>query len=115
MKKLILTIIIALYSSIVFAGHDDDKDYDYFGRQVPVMCGLPNDINDYIIDHGFKIHSLSVGRRSANPDGDPVYMVTRYVNDKNEELVTINVPGVQETCMLYHGHDLHVVEKGLTN
>ena len=114
MKKLILTLIITLYSSIVFSEHTNGKDYLYFGRQVPVMCGLPNDVNEYILDHNFKVSSLSVGRKGAAPDGEPVYMLTRYVNDEKQELVTINVPGVQETCMLFHGYDVHVIQ-GLTN
>ena len=115
MKKLILTFIFTLFTSIVYADHLNGKEYMLYGRQVPVMCGTPNDVNQYIFDHNFKVYSISVGRRGADPQGEPVYMLTTYVNDDKQEIVTINVPNVQETCMLFHGYDVHIIDKGLTN
>ena len=114
MKKIILTLIISLFTSIAYAEHMYGKDYQYYWRNIPAICGTPVEVNEYIIDHGFRVHSLSVGRRGADPQGDPVYMITRYVNDNKQEIVVINVPNVDETCMLFHGYDLTIIEKGLT-
>jgi hypothetical protein len=96
MKKLIL--ILSLLCSSVFA-----EEYTPFHwRNVPVVCGAPEDVQNYIDYNELTPKHLSLGRESSDPDGEPIYMITYYENDKGETLVTADVPNGIETCILYH-------------
>lgn len=96
MKKLIL--ILSLLCSSVFA-----EEYTPFHwRNLPTVCGTPEDVQNYIEYNELKPTHLSLGRESSKSDGEPVYLVTYYENDKGETLVTVDVPQGTETCILYH-------------
>ena len=94
MKKIIIGIL--LFCTSVCA----DGKYDLYWQQVPAVCGAPPEIQRYISDEGFKPVHLSLGRASSLPDGEPVYMVT-YYEKEDQILVTVDVSGSVETCILF--------------
>ena len=77
-----------------------EETYDLYWQQVPAVCGAPPEIQRYISDEGFKPVHLSLGRVSSLPDGEPVYMIGYYEND-DQILVTVDVSGANETCILF--------------
>ena len=77
-----------------------EETYDLYWQQMPAVCGAPPEIQRYISDEGFKPVHLSLGRVSSLPDGEPVYMISYYEND-DQILVTVNVSGANETCILF--------------
>ena len=110
MKKLIL--ILSLLCSSVFA-----EEYTPFNwRNVPVVCGAPEDVQNYIDYNELTPKHLSLGRESSDTDGETIYMITYYENDKGETLVTANVPNGIETCILYHTFNkMQVLENSKPN
>jgi hypothetical protein len=96
MKKIL--IVLCLLCTSVFA--NEELTYDLYWQQVPAVCGAPPEIQRYISDEDFKPVHLSLGRVSSLPDGEPVYMISYYEND-DQILVTVDVSGANETCILF--------------
>ena len=94
MKKIIIGFL--LFCTSVFA----EETYDLYWQQIPAVCGAPPEVQRYISDEGFKPVHLSLGRVSSLPDGEPVYMISYYEND-DQILVTVDVSGASETCILF--------------
>jgi len=110
MKKLI-TILGILFATSVYAEHENDFGQYYF-QQVPALCGSVNTINNYLNHYEFKPLTLSLGREGMAFDGQPVYMITYYVNeDKSESAAVIDVPDGSESCILFHTFDLTTTDK----
>ena len=108
MKKLIL--ILSLICGIAYAEHGvEEKHYDLYWQQIPAVCGNPDAVQEYIDDKGFEPKHISLGRSGSKPDGEPVYMVTYYENE-DQVLVTVDIPGAQETCILFHTHNKSLIE-----
>ena len=104
MKKLIISLIL-LWSGFAYAEHGvNEKHYDLYWQQIPAVCGNPDAVQEYIDDKGFEPKHISLGRSGSKPDGEPVYMVTYYEND-DQVLVTVDIPGAMETCILFHTHN----------
>ena len=107
MKKLatyliILTWTIVITTIKVFA----NPPYELEWRQIPVVCGVPEEVNRYIDDKNLKPKHFSLGREGSKPDGEPVYVVTLYSNDTGEVLVTVDTPSGIERCILFHTFNL---------
>ena len=77
-----------------------EETYDMYWQNVPAVCGAPPEVQRYISDEDFKPVHLSLGRVSSLPDGEPVYMISYYEND-DQILVTVDVSGANETCILF--------------
>ena len=77
-----------------------EETYDLYWQQVPAVCGAPPEVQRYISDEDFKPVHLSLGRVSSLPDGEPVYMISYYENE-DQILVTVDVSGASETCILF--------------
>lgn len=113
MKKLILTLILlcsSVYSS-VYADHENSEQPVFVWRNLPAVCGLPADVEKYIELNDFEAVSVSLGRESSQPDGEPVYMVTYYANERGETLARVDIPNGSESCILYHTFNTTVVPK----
>ena len=106
MKKILLTILTLLFTSVAYAEHEGDMRMYYFA-QVPALCSTPAVIQKYLDHYEFEPYHLSLGREGMEEDGQPVYMVTYYVSKTNEQsATTIDVPSQAERCMLFHSFDL---------
>jgi hypothetical protein len=111
MKKLIIILSI-LFASIAYADHEDEIGSYYF-QQVPALCGSIDKINTYLDHFNFKPYNLSLGREGMREDGQPVYMITYYVNeDETQTTAVIDVPNKSESCILFHTFDLTKPNKG---
>ena len=77
-----------------------EETYDLYWQQVPVVCGAPPEVQRYISDEDFKPVHLSLGRVSSLPEGEPIYMISYYEKD-DQILVTVDVSGASETCILF--------------
>jgi len=82
-----------------------------YQQQVPVVCGSQPSINEYMKIRGLTPKAASLGRANAEPDGQPVYMLTHYFDDAHTQvLTTVTIPGGLEVCIMYHGYDLIQIE-----
>ena len=110
----ILIFIIVLFATSVYAEHNryDLNKYNFYFLDLPGVCGTPAEVNKYIEDHEFKATEVSLGRESSSPDGNPVYMITMWANDKGERLATIDIAQGNERCMIFHTFDTTKVENG---
>jgi hypothetical protein len=105
MKKLITTILL-LFASVTYADHEENMGKYYF-TQVPALCGAPVDIQKYVDHRDLQPHLLSLGREGMKKTGEPVYMVTIFINkNETEMMATIDVPNGSERCVLFHTFDL---------
>jgi hypothetical protein len=108
MKKIIFALI--LLCSSVYAEHEDAQSM-FVWRSLPAVCGAPADVEKYIELNDFEAVSVSLGRASSQPDGEPVYMVTFYANDRQESLARVDIPDGTESCILYHTFNTSIVPK----
>ena len=117
MKKILLTILLSIFTTISYAEHGSDKHYKFFWNQVPAVCGEYEEVERFAKDKGFSKFSVSFGKEGGREDGDVVYAVTYWIgNDKYESMATINIPSSNETCILFRTCDLqlnkNLYEKG---
>ena len=111
MKKL-LTIISLLWATVSYADHENDLGTNYYFTQIPALCGTQEVIQNYLNHFGFKPDNISLGREGMNKDGQPVYMVTYYINeDGTQTAATIDIPSGLERCILYHSFDRTTVKE----
>lgn len=105
MKKLLLTILTLLFTSVAYADHETDFNKYYFA-QVPALCSTPDVIQSYLDHFEFEPYHLSLGRAGMEATGEPVYMVTYYVSKLGQSAASIDVPSQTERCVLFHSFDL---------
>ena len=99
-----ITILFLFFSTFASA---DEHGYDFRWQNIPVICGDTPEILKYLEDNEFILQYVSVGREGSKPDGNPVYWVAFYLNEKGTESVsTVTSPSGNETCILYRSFDL---------
>ena len=101
MKK-ILTLIILLFSTAAYAERYNTGTYNFYFVEIPALCGSFEETNRYLKEHRFEPATISLGRTGSKPDGQPVYMVTIYINSDDEVLAAIDAPESSERCLLFH-------------
>jgi len=105
MKK-ILIVLSLLFASVAYADHENVEADAYF-QQIPALCSTPEKMQAYIEHLKMKPYHLSLGREGMDPEGQPVFMVTYYVNEEGtSSAALIDVPSGLETCMLFQTFDL---------
>ena len=105
MKKLII-IICLFFASISYA--EDKKEYNLQMMHYPMMCGLPADVDRYIADNKFTPINVSFGKENANEDGNIVFAITYYINDKHQTLAVAETPSDPYKCMIFHTFDMQM-------
>jgi len=75
--------------------------------QMPVICGTSESVLAYIEKNEMTLVNVSVGRDRAKPDGEPVFIVSYYVDPTQTiSLVVMSTMNGMESCMLYKSFDL---------
>ena len=108
MKKLLILICL-LWSTISYA---DMKEYDLFSMSMLMMCGLPLVVDKYIEDKKFTAINVSFGKQGADPDGEIVFAIKYYINDKHQTLAVAESPNDPYKCMIFHTFDM-IMNKNL--
>ena len=101
-------LIFILGTSIAVADHKPTTEYDGLSwSQLPTICGTTDSVNEYLVHNEFELESLSVGKENAQEWGQPVYMVSYFINkDRTQSMAVITSPSGDESCMLYRSFDL---------
>jgi hypothetical protein len=110
MKKLLILICL-LWNTTSYA---DMEKYDLFGMTMPMMCGLPVTVDQYIKDNGFTAINISFGKENAKEDGEIVFAITYYINDKRQTLAVAESPTDPYKCMIFHTFDMIMNENLLS-
>jgi len=103
MKKLLILICL-LWTTITYA--EVTSKYNLYMMQYPMMCGLPDDVDRYIKDNKFTAINVSFGKENANENGDIVFAITYYINDKHQTLAVAETPADPYKCMIFHTFDM---------
>jgi|TARA_B110000444_G_scaffold183717_1_gene172704 hypothetical protein len=90
------------------------EKYDLFGMTMPMMCGLPVTVDQYIKDNGFTAINISFGKENAKEDGEIVFAITYYINDKRQTLAVAESPTDPYKCMIFHTFDMIMNENLLS-
>jgi len=78
-----------------------------YWSHVPVICGMTGVVQEYLSRNDFILENVSVGRKGANQHGEPVYMVSYFLNkDKTQSIAVITSPSGLESCMMFKSFDL---------
>ena len=108
MKKLILTIIISLFSFVSVNAEEDRLENlpGVWWENVPSVC-VPNDtLREFADRKDFQPLSMSYGRNGGQPDGDIVYIITFWVSiENNQQMASVQVPNGEYSCVLYRTFD----------
>ena len=109
-ENMLLAFLLSfiLFTSIATADHKPTTDYEGLEwSQLPVICGTTDAGNEYLTLNELRLESLSVGKENAQEWGQPVYMVSYFVNkDGSQAMSVITAPSGLESCMLYRSFDL---------
>ena len=108
MKKLILIIIISLFSFVSVNAEEDRLENlpGVWWENVPSVC-VPNDtLKEFADRKDFQPLSMSYGRNGGQPDGDIVYIITFWVSiESNQQMASVQVPNGEYSCVLYRTFD----------
>jgi len=105
MKKILISICL-LFATISYA--DEYKKYNLYLMQYPMMCGLPDDVDRYIVANEFTPINISFGKENAKEDGAVVFAITYYINDKHQTLAVAETPNDPYKCMIFHTFDMQM-------
>lgn len=104
MKKLILGIL--LICNVAIADISFDK-YIFSLQQLPGLCGPVEEVQRFADDNKFTPLNFSLGRSGGKADGEPVFIVTYWVNDDlTRTMATIAVPDGIESCIVFVSFDV---------
>ena len=114
MKKLLLTIILCLFTAITFAEEKTPEDRienlpGVWWEKIPAICVENNTLFDYAQRKELQPLNRSFGRPGGQPDGEIVYIVTYWVNiHSDQSMSSVMVPGANYSCVLYRTFDLEL-------
>ena len=108
MQKLLITILgLILLTNVSFS--DEQKKYNFYWDQVPVVCAAPDEIDRWARDKNFTPVTLSFGRDGGKPDGEIVYIVVYYLNrDNGESFATVTTPTGKDVCVVFRTFNLQL-------
>jgi len=90
----------------------DNLQGQFYWLQMPVICGTSESVLAYIEKNEMTLVNVSVGRDRAKPDGEPVFIVSYYVDSTyTQSLVVMSTMDGMESCMLYTTFDLRFMPK----
>ena len=109
--KIVASLTFLLLSTTIAASDHEAKQQlqpGLYWQSMPVVCGHIDSVNSYIEQYNFLPENQTAGRANAKITGNPVYVVTYFINvDRSETLATIHVPGDPEVCMIFRSFNLH--------
>ena len=83
-----------------------EPEFDFWWSNMPSVCGIKSEVAKWLDKHKFIPVSVSFGRDGGRPDGEIVYIVTLFTNDKYEQTTTVQTPNGNEVCILYKTFDM---------
>jgi len=90
----------------------DNLQGQFYWLQMPVICGTSESVIAFIEKNEMTLVNVSVGRDKAKPDGEPVFIVSYYVDSTyTQSLVVMSTMDGMESCMLYTTFDLRFMPK----
>ena len=112
MRKLILTIILSLFTAFAVAEEKEDRLENLPGiwwENVPTVCVPNTTLLEFTERKGFQPLNRSFGRNNGKPDGQIVYIITYWLNIKdNQVMSSVMVPNANYSCVLYRTFDLEM-------
>lgn len=105
MIKKILIALTLLWSTISYA---DIEDYDFFTMNMPMLCGLPATVDKYIEDNKFVVINISFGKENANKDGEILFAIKYYINDKFQTIAVAETPTDPSKCIMFVTFDMRM-------
>lgn len=105
--KILILLITFLLTSIAFS--EEQKKYDFYWDNIPVVCAAPEEIDRWAEHKGFTPLSISYGREGGKPDGKIVYIVVYYLNrDNGETFATVTTPTSPDVCVVFRTFGLQL-------
>ena len=105
--KILILLITFLLTSIAFS--EEQKKYDFYWNNIPVVCAAPEEIDRWAEHKGFTPLSISYGREGGKPDGQVVYIVVYYLNKNNgETFATVTTPTSPDVCVVFRTFGLQL-------
>ena len=108
---IIFVCLVFAFGMILIANHAKAEDKSKYNLQMmhyPMMCGLPADVDKYILDNKFTPINISFGKENANENGNIVFAITYYINDKHQTLAVAETPNDPYKCMIFHTFDMQM-------
>ena len=107
MGKLIKTLCGLFFILCCTNLYAETKQYNFWWEQLPAVCSTSDEIGRWAKDKNFTPLNISYGRKGGRPDGEIVYMIMYWMNDKRETFASVQVPDKpQQTCILFRTFDL---------
>ena len=108
--KILILLITFLLTSIAFS--EEQKKYDFYWDNIPVVCAAPEEIDRWAEHKGFTPLSISYGREGGKRDGQVVYIVVYYLNKSNgETFATVTTPTSPDVCVVFRTFGLQLNPK----
>jgi hypothetical protein len=109
MKHFILGCIMALFLQATAVSAPKEAPPGYTMSQIPVMCASNDQVMMDLDSKGYELLNLSLGRKNANPEEEPVFMVSYYVHPEAGSTVAVmNIPQSTDACIIFITYDLTV-------
>ena len=109
MNRTLWGILIALFLYVVPASTEEHSATPpgYQWQNIPVVCASNEQVMRDLEAQGYQLLSLSLGRKGASPEGEPVFMVSYYFNEKAESTAAVmNIPSSKDACIIFLTYDL---------
>jgi len=122
LKSIIFGAVLITMSTLAMAEQETSplpempsEQGQLYWLQMPVICGTSESVLAYIEKNEMTLVNVSVGRDRARPDGEPVFIVSYYVDPTYTiSLVVMSTMNGLESCMLYKSFDLKFKGKGIS-
>ena len=117
MKKLFLaTVLVYFLSSLSLSadhrGQLPTLEAPFNWNEVPVICGPHQAVIDKMERLGLYPLHASLGKKNADPNGEPVFMVLYYVNNEGTSTAAVlTMPNDPTACVLYISYDVTLAPK----
>lgn len=104
MKKLILGLL--LFFGVAKA-ETDISTYQFYVENLPSVCGPSQEVEKYANDNNYEPLNWSLGRAGSEATGEPVFIITYWINtDFTQTMTTVTVPSGETSCIIYVSFDV---------
>ena len=85
----------------------EQKTYNFWWESIPAVCSTTSEIERWADDNDFTPVNVSYGKEGGTVEGEIVYMVVYWINERQESFASVQTPQApNQSCIVFRTFNL---------